>query len=101
MISQPNENDEPRNAHQCNYRHQLFLKEQRISKDEIKNLILLSMELEDSMPLLQFQPEFVVMLLHKNMKIQFEKLLNITKERIHLYYDTTFNLGEVYVSVRI
>ncbi|CAF3750052.1 unnamed protein product [Rotaria sp. Silwood1] len=30
---------------------------------------------------------------------QFSKLLRITKETVPVYYDTTFSLGEIYVSV--
>ncbi|CAF3364813.1 unnamed protein product [Rotaria socialis] len=89
----------PRNAAQCQYRRQKYLKNQKITCDEIKNLILLSYELNGFYKLLQLQPETSIVLMHDQMKQQFANLLTKTKEIIPLYYDTTFSLGEIYVSI--
>ncbi len=93
------EDEAPRNVAQCEYRRQKFLKQQRITNDEIKNLILLSFDLNGYFKLLQIQPELLVVLVHDKMKEQFSKLVLVTKETVPLYYDTTFSLGEIYVSV--
>ncbi|CAF4974989.1 unnamed protein product, partial [Rotaria socialis] len=85
----------PRNAAQCQYRRQKYLKNQKITCDEIKNLILLSYELNGFYKLLQLQPETSIVLMHDQMKQQFANLLTKTKEIIPLYYDTTFSLGEI------
>ncbi len=69
------------------------------TNDEIKNLILLSFDLNGYFKLLQIQPELLVVLVHDKMKEQFSKLVLVTKETVPLYYDTTFSLGEIYVSV--
>ncbi|CAM4845793.1 unnamed protein product [Rotaria magnacalcarata] len=89
----------PRNAAQCQYRRQKYLKNQKITCDEIKNLILLSYELNGFYKLLQPQPEASIVLMHDQMKQQFANLLTKTKEIIPPYYDTTFSLGEIYVSI--
>ena len=73
----------------------------KISRDEIRNVILLSYELDGFYKLLQLQPETLFVLMHDQMKQQFVHLLAITKEIIPVYYDTTFSLGETYVSVKI
>ena len=49
----------PRNAAQCHYRRRKFLKGQKITDDEIENIILLSYELHGFYKLLQFQPKNV------------------------------------------
>ena len=90
----------PRNASQCNYRRQKYLNNQKITHDELINVILLSYELNEFYKLLQLQPETLIVLMHDQMKSQLLNLLRITKEIIPLYYDTTFSLGEIYVSVR-
>ncbi|CAF4416340.1 unnamed protein product, partial [Rotaria magnacalcarata] len=89
----------PRNAAQCQYRRQKYLKNQKITCDEIKNLILLSYELNGFYKLLQLQPETSIVLMHDQMKQQFANLLTKTTEIIPPYYDTTFSLGEIYVSI--
>ncbi|CAF3380299.1 unnamed protein product [Rotaria socialis] len=61
----------PRNAAQCQYRRQKYLKNQKITCDEIKNLILLSYELNGFYKLLQLQPETSIVLMHDQMKQQF------------------------------
>ncbi len=99
LIATNDGEDAPRNVAQCQYRRQKFLQQQRISNDEIKNLILLSFDFKGYFKLLQIQPDLVVVLIHDHMKDQFSKLLLTTKETIPLFYDTTFSLGEVYVSV--
>jgi len=101
LIATNDEDDAPRNVAQCQYRRQKFLKQQRITNDEIKNLLLLSLDLNGYFKLLQIQPELLVVLIHDQMKQQFSKLLLTTKETVPLYYDTTFSLGEIYVSVGI
>ncbi|CAF1614829.1 unnamed protein product, partial [Rotaria magnacalcarata] len=58
----------PRNAAQCQYRRQKYLKNQKITCDEIKNLILLSYELNGFYKLLQLQPETSIVLMHDQMK---------------------------------
>lgn len=90
----------PRNAAQCHYRRRKFLKGQKITDDEIENIILLSYELHGFYKLLQFQPEILIVLIHDQMKEQFSRLLTTTTETVPIYYDTTFSLGEIYVSVR-
>ncbi|CAF4078028.1 unnamed protein product [Rotaria sordida] len=89
----------PRNASQCNYRRQIFLNNQKITHDELINVILLSYELNEFYKLLQLQPEILIVLMHDQMKNQILNLLRITKQIIPLYYDTTFSLGEIYVSI--
>jgi hypothetical protein len=101
LIATNEGDDAPRNVAQCQYRRQKFLQQQRITTDEIKNLVLLSFDLNGYFKLLQIQPELLVVLIHDQMKQLFSKLLLTTKETIPLYYDTTFSLGEVYVSVGI
>jgi hypothetical protein len=91
--------DAPRNSSQCRYRRQKFLKSQKITQDEMKNLILLSYELDGFYKSLQVQPHLIIILMHDQMKQQFSNLLKVSKEKIPLYYDTTFSLGEIFVSV--
>ncbi|CAF3822698.1 unnamed protein product [Rotaria sp. Silwood1] len=91
--------DSPRNASQCNYRRQKYLNNQKISHDELSNVILLSYELNEFYKLLQLQPETLIILMHDQMKSQLLNLLRITKEIVPLYYETTFSLGEIYVSI--
>ncbi|CAF4937674.1 unnamed protein product [Rotaria sp. Silwood1] len=91
--------DSPRNASQCNYRRQKYLNNQKISHDELSNVILLSYELNEFYKLLQLQPETLIILMHDQMKSQLLNLLRITKEIVPLYYETTFFLGEIYVSI--
>jgi hypothetical protein len=91
--------DAPRNSSQCEYRRQKFLKSQKITQDEMKNIILLSYELDGFYKSLQVQPHLLIILMHDQMKQQFSNLLKVSKEKIPLYYDTTFSLGEIYVSV--
>jgi hypothetical protein len=91
--------DAPRNSSQCQYRRQKYLKNQKITQDEMKNIILLSYELDGFYKLLQVQPQLIIVLMHDQMKQQFSNLLKVSKEKIPLYYDTTFSLGEIYVSV--
>ncbi|CAF0875081.1 unnamed protein product [Didymodactylos carnosus] len=91
--------DAPRNVAQCQYRRQKYSKSQKITNNEINNMILLSFELHGFYKLLQLQPEILIVLMHDQMKQHFSNLLTATKKTIPLYYDTTFSLGEIYVSV--
>jgi hypothetical protein len=99
LIATNDGDDAPRNVAQCQYRRQKFLKQQRITNDELKNLLLLSFDFNGFFKLLQIQPELLVVLIHDHMKEQFSKLLLMTNENVPLFYDTTFSLGEIYVSV--
>jgi hypothetical protein len=92
-------NDDPRDVAQCQYRCQKFLKQRKIKKDEIENLVRLLFDLNNYFNILQIQPELQVVLIHEQMKEEFSKLLLITKETIPLYYATMFSIGEIYVSV--
>lgn len=91
----------PRNVTQCHYRRQKYLNERRITNDEIRNLFILSYELNSYFKLFQVQPELLVVLIHDQMKEEFHRLMRTAKETIPLFYDTTFSLSDVYVSVRI
>ncbi|CAF0895920.1 unnamed protein product [Adineta steineri] len=89
----------PRNEYQCKYRRRKYLESQRISTDEILNIGLLGYELNGFFKFMLWQPQLVIVLMHDQMKKQFSSLLKLTEEIIPLYYDTTFSLGEVYVSI--
>ena len=91
LVATNNDSEVPRNAEQCQYRRQQYLKSQKITRDEIRNVILLSYELDGFYKLLQLQPETLFVLIHDQMKQQFVHLLAITKEIIPLYYDTTIS----------
>ena len=99
LIATNDGDDAPRNVAQCEYRRQKFLKEQRITNDEITNLLLLSFDLNSYFKLLQIQPDLLVVLIHDKMIEHFSKMVLMTKETVPLFYDTTFSLGEIYVSV--
>ena len=99
LIATNDGDDAPRNVAQCEYRRQKALKQQRITNDEIKNLILLSFDMSSYFKLLQIQPELLVILIHDQMIEQFSRLVRTTKETVPLFYDTTFSLGDIYVSV--
>lgn len=88
----------PRNAAQCQYQRQKRLKKQKITNDEIVNIILLLYELHRFYKLIQFQREVLIVLMHDQMKQQFSEVLLKTKQTVPLYFDTTFSLGEIYVS---
>ena len=100
MVAASGSANNQRNVAQCNYRREKFLNNQKITHDEITNVILLSYKLNDFYKLLQLQPETLIVLMHDQMKNHFLNLIKITKEIIPLCYDTTFTLGEIYVSVR-
>ena len=95
------EGNPPRNAAQCEYRRQKILQGQRITTDEINNLVLLSISLKSYFKLLQIQPEVLTVLIHDDMVQQFSRLTKVAKETVPVYYDTTFSLGEIFVSVRM
>ncbi len=90
----------PRNASQCQYRRQKFLNSQKICRDEIQSVTLLSYELHGFFKSFQIQPHLIIVLMHDQMKQEFLNLLKVSKQKIPLYYDTTFSLGDTYVSVR-
>lgn len=92
--------DAPRNSSQCHYRRKKYLSGSRISQDEISNVTFLSYELNRFFKMYLLQPQLLIVLMHEEAKQQFSNLLKVSKEEIPLYYDTTFSLGEIYVSVR-
>lgn len=91
----------PRNVAQCNYNRQKILQQQRITSDELLNVILLSYDLNTFYKLFQIQPDLLVVFIHDAMKDEFSKLVRAAEDTISLFYDTTFSLGDVFVSIRI
>lgn len=100
LVATNSSENTPRNVTQCQYRRQKYLNKRRITNDEIRNLLLLSYELNSYFKLLQVQPELLAVLIHDQMKDEFNRLMRTAKETIPLFYDTTFSLSDVYVSVR-
>lgn len=80
----------PRNVAQCHYRRQKYLNRQKMTNDEIRNLLLLSYDLSSYFKLLQIQPEVLVVLIHDAMKEEFGEFIRKTQGTIPLFYDTTF-----------
>ncbi|CAF1605885.1 unnamed protein product, partial [Didymodactylos carnosus] len=91
----------PRNVRQANYQRTQYLRKQRLSKDELLNTILLSIsEINDYIRSCSL-PELTVVLMHEHAEESFEYLLNTTTETIPLYYDTTFQVRQFYLSVSL
>lgn len=100
LVATKSTNDSPRNVAQCHYRRRKYLEKQKITHDEIRNLLLLSYDLNTYFKLLQMQPELLVVLVHDQMKNEFIHLIQTTETTVPIFYDTTFSLADVFVSVR-
>lgn len=100
LVATNSTNNSPRNVAQCHYRRRKYLSNQKITHDEIRSLLLLSYDLNTYFKLLQMQPELLVVLIHDQMKDEFIHLLQTTETTIPIFYDTTFSLADVFVSVR-
>ncbi|CAF1143214.1 unnamed protein product, partial [Didymodactylos carnosus] len=90
----------PRNVKQTNNLRHLFLNKNRLTNDEILNVIQLSFELNDFIRVASF-PNVAIVLIHKESEDIFKNLLEATSEYIQLFYDTTFKIGSYYLSILI
>ncbi|CAF1560154.1 unnamed protein product, partial [Didymodactylos carnosus] len=91
--------DPPRDVAQVRYYRQKFLQDQRVTYDEMLNLMILSNELKNYIRVLNFKPQLIVVFEHIEAEKLFAQLLTLTNELIPLYYDTTFEIGDYYVSI--
>lgn len=66
-----------------------------LSQDDIVGLYLVNQELKGYVVKLELLPEFHVILISEEM---LSKYAILAKEKCIFYYDTTFNLGDFYVS---
>ena len=71
---------------------------QRFSKDEIFNTMIIATELSENFMANELTPELFIIYAHLDCVTEFTKLLKTYKGTIVLYYDTTFKLGDFYVS---
>ncbi|CAF1606057.1 unnamed protein product [Didymodactylos carnosus] len=92
--------DSPRDLTQVKHYHQKFLQQKHSTNDELLHLIL-SNELKDYIRTYQIQPQLSVVLIHTVGENLFGQLLELTTKPMPLYYDTTFNIGDYYVSVSL
>lgn len=66
-----------------------------LSDDDITGLYLINQELDGYVVKMKLLPDFIVILISKEMS---HKFTSFSREMCTLYYDTTFNLGDFYVS---
>lgn len=89
----------PRNYKQC--ANTIAMERQRfmLSSDDIFGLYLLHEEVPNFIQNMQLIPNFAVVLMTENMTELFTTISNLPE--LVLHYDTTFNIGDFYLSILI
>lgn len=87
----------PRNAKQCVHYVANERANRMLSKDDIVGVYLIESETPDYIHLMQLIPQCVIVFFTMPMVKLFEQVVRLPE--LVLHYDTTFNLGDFYVSV--
>ena len=89
----------PRNTKQVKNVQSKTRAESRLGRDDIYNLVLLANHLDGFVKHITVYPDLVAIFSLPEILQQFNQLLEVKSyEQIFLSYDTTFNLGDCYVS---
>lgn len=91
--------DQPRNTRQVRYIRQKVQDDNRISRDAIVNIHALAYEDPTFVHTIVTYPDLIIVCGMKEVFEEFSEVLeNFDANRQHLSYDTTFNVGDFYVS---
>lgn len=89
----------PRNSKQVKNALQKRRGDQLLSRDDLYNFFQLSSHLDGFVKQLTLYPDLVAVVSLPEIITQFNQLLDVkSDEQLYLSYDTTFNLGDCYVS---
>lgn len=92
----------PRNLRQVKHQRDQSNKSNRISHDELYSTLQLAYHLEGIIHDITIYPDMNVILAHPDILTELNKVLLVkSDEPLLLSYDTTFNLGDFYVSVLV
>ena len=91
----------PRDTNQVFHTRQRLHASQRLGNDEILNTYLIAHQLVDFVKCIDLYPEFVVVFANDALVQEFASMMQTVGEGGNMYvgYDTTFNLGDFYVSI--
>ncbi|CAF1227020.1 unnamed protein product, partial [Didymodactylos carnosus] len=91
--------ESPRDLVQVSHYRQRVLDNNRLSHDELLNVLILTRELSDFIKIFNVAPRLNLVLMHDAAYELFGYLLVKTGSVVPLYYDTTFDIGDYYVSI--
>jgi len=91
---------EPKNYQQVENFRNKFLNQQRISRDSLYNVHAMAIDLPEFVHKIETHPDLLCICCHKEIMEEFDRVLTLQSASPQLLsYDTTFNLGDFYVSV--
>lgn len=92
----------PRNAEQARNVKRRLVKTKRISQDEIYNTLQLAFHLDNYVQQLLIFPDLQCFVANKELLTELNRILQVKSDEIPLMsYDTTFLIGDFYVSVLV
>ena len=91
---------QPKNYQQVENLRNKYLKQQRISHDSLYNIHELAIDLPEFVHRIETHPDLLCICGHNDIMEEFDRVLTLDSESPQLIsYDTTFRLGDFYVSV--
>ncbi|XP_060607618.1 uncharacterized protein LOC132759787 [Ruditapes philippinarum] len=91
----------PRNDKQIRNIQAKIRNENKLSHDSLYSLHILVEQLENYILSIKTTPDLEVILGNSEMLDELNRLLQLNDQNVELYYDTTFNLGDFYVSTLV